>query len=144
MMKQSNNSSINVYIISAPFADLPGHIVSFYSKYTDKSSWAHLCLSFKKNKDHTYKGSIYGSISCHTKWIFLLSDCQPFPDQTRQHQLLLLFQNLGRLSWHLHILHLQVHSFQSCQWMEIILKSRVNTNGFPVKGFYFCVKRWNC
>lgn len=92
MVKQSNNSSINVYIITAPFADLPGHIVSFYFKY------AHLCSSFKKSKDHTYQGSIYGNISCQTEWIYLLSDCQPFPDQTRQHQLLLLFQDLGRLS----------------------------------------------
>lgn len=122
------------------FADLPGCSVFFHSKYADKSSWAHLSSSFRKNKDHTSWCSIYGNISCHTKWIFSLSDCQPLPDQTRQHQLLLLFQTLGSLSWHLHILHLQVYRFQSCQWMEIILKSRVNTNGFPVKGFYFFVK----
>lgn len=121
------------------FADLPGCSVFFHSKYADKSPRAHLHSSFIKNKDHTYWCSIYGNISCHTKWIFSLSDCQPLPDQTRQRQLLLLFQTLGSLSWHLHILHLQVHWFQSCQWMEIILKSRVNTNGFPVKGFYFCV-----
>lgn len=105
-----------------------------------KSSWAYLCSSFIKDKDHPYQCSIYGNISCHTKWIFSLSDCQPLPDQTRQHQLLLLFQTLGRHSSHLHILHLRVHRFQSCQWMEIILKSRVNTNGFPARVFYSCVK----